>query len=640
MYFRFVTGFRSGDLTIGLLFEHLVSRKNEQLITLQTLIMKCRALIAVVFAVSVCGNTMAADGDIAHAVQLINTKQFGAAAQVLKTLGETGDASAQYHLAGLYYRGQGVARDHERARALYAQASAAGHAGANRAIAENWPNARSEINNNTAISDVLHAAAARGWLAELQQQFDNGAAVDALDTFGQTPLMVAIVNKQTEAAQLLLQAGAVVDSRDRGGESALHKAVRSGHIASVELLLNAGASADAADGYGNTALHFASRYESIEMMRLLLADEPDINAINEEGLTALSLAARHNSASIRTLLKGAGGTTPIVARAAVQRTLQAIDRPVNGASLWFIAAERGSLASLGALRRGGQDINQSDVLGRTALTIGAERGNDELLEWLLERGANPNQPDSDGNLPIAAALRAGHIASAIRLRTKGSKVTDAMVEPALASGSPTVVDWLLAALESTQATPKAVLARAARSNQEALVLHLLRRGAAPDEVDNSGRTALWHAAGLGLAEAVQNLLNAGAAAFHADQNKNTPLHQAAAAGHAEIVRKLISAGARPDTENLQGLTPLMLATQRRHFGTVEQLYIGKADFNYKNEAGQTVLMLAALRNDVRSADVLLDFGASTKIVNRERRNAADIAERLGNSEVLSLLRSR
>lgn len=603
--------------------------------------MKYRAMALACLLLSASGNSRAdSEGDLDTAVSLINTKRFAEAATLLEHLSDSGDAAARYHLGGLVYRGQGVSRDPDRALALYTQASEAGHSAASQALRLSWPDAQATLPSNSSVAHALHAAAERGWTKELKALIDEEAGVDAEDAEGQTALMIASSRGHEKIVELLLRAGADTNAKDAGGETALHKAVRGGSAASMRALLNQGAQADAADSYGNTPLHFAARYEQRLTVEMLLSHTDNVNAENSEKLTALSLAARHDSNDIRALLRAAGGTSPFIARAAIQRTLQSIDRPVNGASLWFIAAERGARKILQSLLNGNQNIDQQDALGRSALAIAAGRGDEITTAMLLERGANASLPDNDGDTAMTASVRRSHLTTAKLLHDAGTRPDNRLLTAALTSGKPEVLDWALAVAGTNNNRSRQALPAAAQSAQEDLVLHLLRAGHAPDGIDETGRSALWHASGLGLEEAVRALLNAGANVEVTGPSESTPLHQAAATGHTAIVRLLLDAGARPDKENQQGLTPLMLATQYRQFGVIEQLYLGKADFDFKNRAGQTVLMLAALRNDARTAGVLLDFGATKKIVNRERRNAADIAERLGNDAVLALLESR
>lgn len=602
--------------------------------------MKCRGYVAVLVLLSLAGNSWASEAELDQALVAISAKQFSAAAELLRPLVAGGNAAATYHLAGLHYRGQGVARNTEQARTLYVTAAQAGHGPAQAALDTQWDNAESTLSQRDDLAGPLHAAARRGWVDAVSALLSNGSDIDSRNSEDQTPLMLAAGFGHNETVGRLLAAGASVNLIDKGGETALHKAIRARSDKTADLLVNANANIDVSDEYGNTPLHFATRYEQAQTIGRLLEKGATINATNAEGLTPLSLAARHERSAIRQQLRTAGGTTPFVARAALNRALQQIDNPINGATLWFIAAERGSVATLKRQLARGESLDQTDTLGRSALSIAAARGHLDVVEWLLVSGANPNQNDDDELRPLGHAIWNNELAVAEKLATVTDTVHPTLMDYVMTSGNIETIAWFVdvAARKKLRSRPPLVAAAAA-GNEEAIA-YLLRAGYRPSDLDADNRSPLWFAAGLGLTQSTQSLIEAGATLDSADRNGDTALHQAAKGGYAALVRTLLTAGARPDAENLQGLTPLMLAANQRHFGVIEQLYLGKADFDYKNTTGQTVLMIAALRNDVSTAGVLLDFGADAGIVNSDRRNAADIATRLGNQDVLNALNAR
>lgn len=74
----------------------------------------------------------------------------------------------------------------------------------------------------------LRAAAATGRVAEIGALLDQGAAVDAPDEEGETPLMKAVRANQPEAAALLRRRGASLELRNRAGQTAQDLAGPSG----------------------------------------------------------------------------------------------------------------------------------------------------------------------------------------------------------------------------------------------------------------------------------------------------------------------------------------------------------------------------------------------------------------------------
>ncbi|KAI8714627.1 hypothetical protein NCS52_01183000 [Fusarium sp. LHS14.1] len=123
---------------------------------------------------------------------------------------------------------------------------------------------------------------------------DNGAAVEARDSSGQTPLLVACRNGQTEVERLLVEQGANVNARDEEGNTPLFWDCDSfaGYARGEPLLLiKKGADVNAKTEHGNTPLHRACRVLEPEIVPSLIDKGADIHARNSEGSTPLHLAA-------------------------------------------------------------------------------------------------------------------------------------------------------------------------------------------------------------------------------------------------------------------------------------------------------------------------------------------------------------
>lgn len=84
--------------------------------------------------------------------------------------------------------------------------------------------------------DALHEAAEKGDLKLIRTLIADGAAVDARDDRGQTPLIVAIRNRQLRAAAELIAAGASLSVETRQGWTPLSVAIKSGNPFMIELI--------------------------------------------------------------------------------------------------------------------------------------------------------------------------------------------------------------------------------------------------------------------------------------------------------------------------------------------------------------------------------------------------------------------
>ena len=94
----------------------------------------------------------------------------------------------------------------------------------------------------------LIASAKLGEVARVRELLSKGAAVNASDRRGMTPLMWASASGNLEVVQQLLERGAIVDRRAADGTTALMLASANGFTEIVRALLGRGADVTAARG--------------------------------------------------------------------------------------------------------------------------------------------------------------------------------------------------------------------------------------------------------------------------------------------------------------------------------------------------------------------------------------------------------
>ena len=110
---------------------------------------------------------------------------------------------------------------------------------------------------------------------------------------GRTALMFASGSGSTDIVKMLLDKGAVVNQEDHDYNTALISAAREGYINTVSLLLEKGADVNAWNNKGVTALMYASEYGYTDIVSLLLANGADVNAEDNKGKTALIRAINY-----------------------------------------------------------------------------------------------------------------------------------------------------------------------------------------------------------------------------------------------------------------------------------------------------------------------------------------------------------
>lgn len=172
----------------------------------------------------------------------------------------------------------------------------------------------------------------------------------------------------------LISRGAAVDAADRRGLTPLMWASAAGHVAVVRQLLDGGAAVNRRAGDGTTALMLAAANGFVDVVRALVLKGADVAAARG-GMQARQLASDRGHADVVMLLNEAAGLGG--------RLLQAANEGHD-------SVVRQAL-SLGA------PVNTSDERGATALMIAARNGDLGMLQALLSRGADTSVRDNQGN---------------------------------------------------------------------------------------------------------------------------------------------------------------------------------------------------------------------------------------------------
>lgn len=244
----------------------------------------------------------------------------------------------------------------------------------------------------------LTEAARSGDKEALRTLLKQGAKVDAAEGDGTTALLWASYRDDLESADLLILAGASVDAANDLGATPLWAASQNGSAAMVRRLLKADANPNLELLVGETPLMVASRVGSADIVRQLLAAGARPDARGTRGQTALMwAAAQKHPDAVKALL--AGGAD-VKARSATYNEVMAVsphglleyNRSIphgNDTALLF-AARIGDLESVKLLVAAGGDVNDSDAWGVTATVLAAHSGLEDVVEFLLEKGADPN----------------------------------------------------------------------------------------------------------------------------------------------------------------------------------------------------------------------------------------------------------
>lgn len=240
---------------------------------------------------------------------------------------------------------------------------------------------------------LLHCAAQGGNPTILGLLLDGGMRVDSTCPMSETPLHRACRTGHSEAVAVLLDRGAQINKPDTIGRSPLNFAVSHSHVDVVKLLLDRGAEQDSATL--RTALF--SHNASLEIARALIdRGFPISEYIDERGCTLLHLAVEcHSSEDVVALLLGENSSGASV---------DPLVRKNRGETAIHCAARVGHLTTARRIIRANADvISSKDLHGRTALHLAAMHGHTDLIEALVQHGAQLEDVDRDNSTPLLLA---------------------------------------------------------------------------------------------------------------------------------------------------------------------------------------------------------------------------------------------
>ncbi|XP_020579830.1 ankyrin-3-like [Phalaenopsis equestris] len=284
--------------------------------------------------------------------------------------------------------------------------------------------------------------------------------------------------------------------------------------------------------------------------------------------------------------------------------------------------------------------NSSDTNGQSLLHLAIASSRADLVQLILEFGADVEARSRTGQSPLETAAAAGETLIAELLLARG------------------------ASTERSIGSPMGPIHLAAAGGHTELLRLLLLKGAAPDAATADGRTSLHLAAALQRRECAELLLSAGTRADVLGGPANeTPLHLAAAAGDEATTRLLISSGCAGlrEARNGAGKTAFDVAAeegQRRLFdllkageglataarsgdvrAVVRAIEMGAA-VDGKDGFGWTALMRAGFKGRVEIMKVLIEKGASLDARDEAGYTALHCAAEAGQVEAVEVLVKR
>lgn len=292
----------------------------------------------------------------------------------------------------------------------------------------------------------------------------------------------------------------------------------------------------------------------------------------------------------------------------------------------------------------GQPGNTVDKLthdGRTYLHWAANRGNAEVVEYLLNKGAKVNILDSHGTTPLLFAAASGQPNTKIYdlLLAHGDNLkknvnqdgANALLLGVVNDKDLTLTNYFISKgldLNGTDAVGNNAFSYAARSGNVELLKTLIQKGVKPNQdalfmaaQSGGGRRGGSAGAGLPLYQYLESL-NISLTAT-SKNGANVLQYIARKPNQSEIIGYFLSKGVDVNKADEDGNTALMNAAAGNRDTAVIAMLIPKVkNINQANQKGETALTIAVRSNSPEAVAYLINKGADIKALDKNGNNLA------------------
>ncbi|KAK7999276.1 hypothetical protein PG990_011876 [Apiospora arundinis] len=434
-----------------------------------------------------------------------------------------------------------------------------------------------------------------GWLLS-QHELTSTKGIGELQIPSKFPLVwLAARNNWVDIITRLLDMGF---DKNQWGENthpyykltALQEAVLCGSDEAALSLIEAGANPDLGNSLGETVLMTALAGQRLRVVDRLLDLGADVTLRSRDGTTALEQAIRHN------LL---GAVTKILAYGEDIRAELGINTSLQ------VAARFGASNIIDVLLEHGADLEYKDDEGLTPLVIAASKGHLDAVKQLLQHGAQLTtrnarketifhhlfSEESTKTVNVLDwILENGDKYAKIDPRNPLEPVT---IEGGLSAASNTITLTLMVSEDMGRISP---LQKAASYGDMRTIKSLLRTPLRRHMVTHYGHTCLQRALREGNFDFSEALFDACKEVFvQFPPSDEMWMGIAAKSGNADLIPLVLSNGGSPVAEDEDGDTPLHIAA---FWGRVEFIksltdQVPRLDYHCKNHSGETPLHRAA-----------------------------------------------
>lgn len=265
----------------------------------------------------------------------------------------------------------------------------------------------------------------------------------------------------------------------------------------------------------------------------------------------------------------------------------------------------------------GNEPNKLTHDGRTYIFWAAARGNVEVVEYLISKGADVNIIDSHSATAMSLAASNGQ---------QNTKVYDALIK----AGSDVK--------QKSQEGASLLLQAIVSDKDFTLTNYFISKGLTLQDVDAAGNTAFNYVARTGNIDLMKTLVEKGV------KYNNNAIILAAQGGRGsatkiEVYQYLESLGIKPNAVNVNGENALHALARKPNQNAIISYFLSKgADVNQADNDGNTPFMLAAgFNRDTATVALLAATVKNINLANKKGLTALALATRNNSADVMQYL---
>ncbi|MDQ2993867.1 MAG: ankyrin repeat domain-containing protein [Pseudomonadota bacterium] len=482
----------------------------------------------------------------------------------------------------------------------------------------------------------IHHAARGGNCATLDILNDQQQAITAVTGNGDFCIHIAAMLGKIKMVQHLVKLGADYSCRNNDGRTPLHCAVMNHRLEMVAFLLKENVSKKDVDSLGRNSYLLAVAADDSEMVKMLVHPENDFTASDFEGIGAMHIAGQKNNVKMMQFLKSCDVLTFVASDKKGRMPIHFVAEHDALEAFNFILAElhnelsaslakhykRDALESaimielhqilmnwqdengdtvieyslrfkakkiLNRLVELGVKFERSNKFGCTPMHQMVERGDVEMLRFLISQNVGWIQPNSAGKRPVQVAFEQENLSvlevfrDATNFNFKARDEDGMMlIHWACFAGQRKNINWLLqnnfGALTDIDNHGRNCLFHAARGDRDELILYLVNaQKMSLKTLCSKQLTVMHHAVFKSAVKAILVLKELKVSLEIRGRNGMLPFHLACRSGLSNMVDFLVQQGVNKDACNNLARNAWFYAaagcTNEETFKTMERYHV-------------------------------------------------------------------